>query len=349
MIKKIISNKIIIFIFFFTLLVSFGASVYASTQRASTGASLCGNGVIDIGEECDGANLASQTCISRGFESGPLSCDPSCTINTTQCVSASSGGGGGGGGATPPPVVLETTVVISGRAYPGSNVTILKDGQIVASTVADPAANFRVSVSGLSGGNYIFGIYSEDEQGRRSSLLTFPATISAGVTIEMSNLFIAPTIALDKSEVKHGDNISIFGQSVPNSEVTIAINSEQQIFKQTNSDSDGTYLYNFDTSQIEKGQHSAKSKSTIGGAISTFGQSMSFLVGTKNVELTENNFLKGDLNNDQRVNLVDFSIGAYWYKRQLSDIFKPTEIERLNGDGKIDLVDFSIMAFYWTG
>jgi hypothetical protein len=49
------------------------------------------------------------------------------------------------------------------------------------------------------------------------------------------------------------------------------------------------------------------------------------------------------------VDLVDFSIAAYWYKQPLSDAFKKIEKAELNGDGKVDLVDFSIMAYYWTG
>ena len=87
------------------------------------------------------------------------------------------------------------------------------------------------------------------------------------------------------------------------------------------------------------------------GEISGFGNAAGFLVGSKNVAATATvkKFLKGDLNDDGHVNLVDFSIAAYWYKRTLSASFKPIEIERLNSDGKIDLVDFSIMAYYWTG
>ena len=83
--------------------------------------------------------------------------------------------------------------------------------------------------------------------------------------------------------------------------------------------------------------------------ISSFGASVAFLVGNKNVGKTETKLLKGDLNNDGKVNLVDFSIAAYWYKRQLSGEIIQKEIERLNGDGTINLVDFSIMAYYWTG
>ena len=338
------NNKIITVAGFFIVVILLAGSVYASTQEASTQISLCGNGVINTGEECDGSNLAGQTCVTRGFISGSLTCNSNCTINTSQCVS---GGGGGGGGAPPQ---SQTRVILSGRAYPGMKVTILKDAQIAASTVADPAANFRVAVSGLSTGSYIFGVYSEDNQKIRSSLLTFPTQITSGVTIEITNIYIAPTIAVDKSEVKKGDNIAIFGQSIPNSDVTIVVNSEQEIFNKIKADTGGIYLLNFDTVPLEKGQHSTKSKSAIGGAISSFGKVVNFLVGDKTVFAQPTaEVLKGDLNNDGRVNLVDFSIAAYWYKRPISMEFAVKEKERLNGDGKVDLIDFSIMAFYWTG
>jgi len=58
---------------------------------------------------------------------------------------------------------------------------------------------------------------------------------------------------------------------------------------------------------------------------------------------------KADLNGDNKVNLVDFSIAAFWYKRTLSADFVTIEKSKLNGDGKVTLVDFSIMAYYWTG
>jgi hypothetical protein len=60
-------------------------------------------------------------------------------------------------------------------------------------------------------------------------------------------------------------------------------------------------------------------------------------------------FRRGDLNNDGRVNLIDFSIAAYWYDKSLPAVLLTREKERLNGDGRIDMADFSIMAYYWTG
>jgi len=300
------------------------SSVYATIQEASTSL-ICGDGI------CSG----SETCSTCPADCG--TCPPS-------------GGGGGGGGAYIPPAP-ETKVIFSGRAYPKSTVTLLKDAQIAATTIAGVDANFQMSISGLSAGNYIFALYSEDKNGNRSSLLTFPVSITSGVTTNVSGIFIAPTIDVDKSEVKRGDNIAIFGQSAPQADIVISVSSEEEFFAKTISDKDGIYLHNFDTTILDYGVHYTKSKASIGNLlISGYGRVISFKVGTITVlKEIKPEISKGDLNNDNRVNLVDFSIAAYWYKRPISAEFAVKEAERLNGDGKVDLIDFSIMAYYWTG
>ncbi|MBI2552807.1 hypothetical protein HYW17_05940 [Candidatus Uhrbacteria bacterium] len=282
--------------------------------------------------------VQAQAATETAASSAQVSATPAAPVTT----SAGGGGGGGGGGAVSPPIAAQ--VVFSGRAYPKSTVTLLKDAQIAASTIAGADAAFQVSVSDISGGNYIFSVYSEDSKGIRSSLLTFPISVTSGATTNVGGIFIAPTIAVDKSEVKRGDNIAIFGQSAPNAEITIAVNSDEEFFAKTPADQEGVYLYNFDTSPLAMEQHFTRSKSASSGGISSFSKSISFLVGAKNVAKVAREFIKGDLNADGRVNLIDFSIAAYWYKRPAP----PAAID-LNGDGKVDLVDFSIMAFYWTG
>ena len=307
---------------------------------------VCGNNVKESGEECDGSDLGGASCQSLGYAGGSLACRPDCVFDTSNCVS---GDGGGGGGY--PPIPIETKVIFSGRAYPLSKVGILKDGQLAVTTIAGPDANFEISLSGLPSGNYIFSVFGEDFEGRRSSLFTFPVFITVGTTTKISGIFLSPTIALDKIEVKKGDNIAIFGQSTPQSEITIHISSTDEIFLRTVSDKQGVYLYNFRTELLDYGSHSAKSKAFKEGLVTPFSQTVSFLVGTKNVlaPSPQKCPFKADLNNDCRVNLVDFSIAAYWYKRPLSLEFKKKELEKLSGDGKVDLVDFSIMAYYWTG
>jgi hypothetical protein len=227
----------------------------------------------------------------------------------------------------------------------------LKDGQIAATTLADSQANFNISVSGLAAGTYTFAVYSEDLAGRRSNLLTFPVTVTAGVVVTVGGVFIAPTIALDKSEVRRGDTLAVFGQSVPNADVTIMINSPETYYGKIKSDAAGTYLFNFDTTPLQEDQHSAEAKSALGNEISATSALVSFKVGDKSIPSSPAQRCggKGDINGDCKVNLVDFSITAFWYKRALNAEFTKIEKDRLNNDGKVDLVDFSIMAFYWTG
>jgi len=251
--------------------------------------------------------------------------------------------GGGGGYAAP-----ATGVVFSGKAYPGSNVILLKDAQLAVKTIAGPDSKFEISLSGLAGGDYNFSLYGEDKNGIRSPLFTFFLTITSGATTNISGIFIAPTIAVDKKEVKRGDNITIFGQSASQADIVISVSSEEEFFTRTISDKDGIYLYNFDTSLVDYGTHHTKSKASIAEQLtSNWSYLISFKVGTQSVAVTfpiGKAPEKGDLNNDKRVNIIDFSIAAYWYKRE-----SPPAAIDFNGDGKVDLVDFSIMAYYWTG
>jgi len=267
---------------------------------------------------------------------------------STPPPSGSGGGGGAGGPVGPinPPVQSGATVTFSGRSYPNTTVTLLKDGQVVTATISGPDAVFSITINNLSTGSYIFSIYSEDKDGRRSLTLTYPISIVEGVITQVSGIFIAPTITVDKSTVKRGDSLSIFGQSAPASEVTIAIHSETEVFLKTLADAAGVFLYAYNTADLEEGSHITKARSFSNGSISEYGRAVNFSVGKANVINQDNNegSSKSDMNKDGRVNIVDFSIMAYWYKRP-----SPPPEQDLNGDGKVDLVDFSIMAFHWTG
>ncbi|MEK7086676.1 MAG: dockerin type I domain-containing protein [Patescibacteria group bacterium] len=93
----------------------FGAiflSVFAQTVTITADVAIvCGNSVLDSGEQCDGSALGGQTCVNQGYTGGTLSCNANCTFDVSGCSSASPvgeiivgpGGGGGGGGFLPPP------------------------------------------------------------------------------------------------------------------------------------------------------------------------------------------------------------------------------------------------------
>ena len=52
-------------------------------------ASLCGNGVVDVGEFCDGA--PSATCAAVGYTQGALKCTSACRLDVSSCIGRLSG------------------------------------------------------------------------------------------------------------------------------------------------------------------------------------------------------------------------------------------------------------------
>ena len=321
----------------------------ASVSVTAIKPGICGNNIKEINEECDDPDLGGQTCTSLGYSGGNLSCNSNCTFNTSQCIIQPPSGGGGGW--TPSPLQYGT-IIISGKAYPNSEVTLLSDGQIRQVTKAGAKGDFEITLSNLTPGFYLFTLYSEDSKGIRSSLLTFQVNVIAGQTVRSSGIFLSPTIDIDKTSVKKGDVLQIFGQATPDADVIINVSSEEELFFRVPTEKDGSYLYVLDTGILETGQHYTKSRQIyLNQLVSPYSRALSFYVGE--VSIPKKTIgkcpLKGDLNNDCKVNLVDFSIAAYWYKKKLSSEFAKIEKEKLNGDGKVDLIDFSIMAYYYTG
>ncbi len=51
----------------------------------------CGDGVADSGEVCDGSDLKDQDCASRGFRRGVLACAPDCTLDVSGCWTCGDG------------------------------------------------------------------------------------------------------------------------------------------------------------------------------------------------------------------------------------------------------------------
>jgi len=54
---------------------------------------ICGDGLIEWPEQCDGVNLGGRRCVDFDFESGDLTCTSSCALDTSDCRSAVCGNG----------------------------------------------------------------------------------------------------------------------------------------------------------------------------------------------------------------------------------------------------------------
>lgn len=243
---------------------------------------------------------------------------------------------GGGGGWVPP---AETKVIIRGKAYPLSPVTVLQDGKVATTTIADSQANFKIEITNITAGIWTFGIWAEDKKGRKSTTFNFTTSVTSGTTTTISGIFLSPTIEIEKTILQRGETLNILGQTAPESEVSIFVGSPE-IIKKTKAEKDGTWFYGFDTTPLEEGSHTTRVKAfSPEGLLSTFSHTLAFSVGKK-VEICPR---KADINGDKKVNLVDFSILLYNWgipKNSAAD---------LNCDGKVNFTDFSIMMYWWTG
>ncbi len=342
MIRKKQKYLSFLLIFFITCLIT--SSFFIFKKNSFTLAKSTSNFVIDIqsAPQCfDGLDNDGDGKIDYPNDPG---CSSPNDDDETDSSPGGGGGGGGGGGYSSGGlyIIPQTSINFSGYAYPLSQVVLLKDGLKAASTVAGPDAKFNISLTNLTPGNYTFSIYGLDKDKRRSSLFNFNIYLSKGASTSISGIFIAPTIDVNKTVVKRGEDITIFGQSCPYSEITLVVSSEKKIFRKTKSDKEGIYLYNLETTYLEEGKHYTKAKARLENTVSPYSPLITFNVGKSN--LSGQRKIIGDLNNDNRVDLVDFSILIYWYEKP-----NPPSYLDLNNDNIVNLVDFSIMVYYWTG
>jgi hypothetical protein len=64
------------------------ASDCSSFVDARCSFDVCGNGVKEPTEACDGTDFGGDSCLSRGFYTGGLLCSSDCTVNAWQCTNS---------------------------------------------------------------------------------------------------------------------------------------------------------------------------------------------------------------------------------------------------------------------
>jgi hypothetical protein len=237
--------------------------------------------------------------------------------------------------------------IFKGKSYPGSTISLLKNGIVMADIPANPDGTFELHVRNLNPGTYSFGLRAKDDTGLTSKLLVFTVYISASVATIVDGIFIPPTITSDKLEVKKGDPITFLGRSVPDTEVRISLTNNSEVIKKVKANSSGSWVYILDSSELAFGDYNAKARALTSSDISIYSDLVSFRVGETNRNRLKSLYgyrKRCDLNDDGRVNLLDFSIMAFWYKR----LTFPPKVD-LNDDKRVNLTDLSILAYCWTG
>lgn len=275
--------------------------------------------------------------------------------------SGGSGGGGGGGGSggntgSTAGGGFESTdgpyrsgdgrVVVSGFAYPKSDVVILVDGKEAKRARADNDGAYSITVDQIARGVYTFGVYAEDTKKTKSSVFSTSFTVTGARTSALSNINIPPTVKVTPDPVNPGTPVVFSGYGLPNSTITIENEKDkssagrQTLSAQTNSD--GMWSATLDTKNFSNGTYKVRVKSVQSETRSTnFSNYVFYGVGQSAVKP-----INADLNRDGKVNLIDFSILLYWWGTDGGDSDPAADI---NSDSKVNLTDFSILLFNWTG
>jgi hypothetical protein len=279
--------------------------------------------------------------------------DPGClsSISVSEVdpiVSPPSGGGGGGGGYSSSnsvsPILGTGRAVILGTSFPNAQVVALVDGVQKSTSTTLSNGSFSISVHNIEPGLRSFSVYAIDALKVKTASVSVSTTVNENTVTNISGIVLSPTLSADKTEVKKGGTVLLTGVTAPLQTVFIEIKSNT-ISKTitTLSNKTGAYSLSLDTGTLDLGSYAIKTYCVDGNKHGPYSRSVGVVVGLKNL-FAFTCGSRADVNGDCKVNLVDFSMVAYWYKRN-----NPPISVDLNGDGKISLADFSILAFNWTG
>tara|TARA_B100002051_G_scaffold109346_1_gene104199 strand:- start:12753 stop:13829 length:1077 start_codon:yes stop_codon:yes gene_type:complete len=349
------------------------AGAQFSTATTTLTISICGNAIVDGGEDCDvpgETGVYSQTIAGRqctpSCNFGPYCgdgilqtiydeecddgnnddgdfCSSICKIEPAGSGGGGTSGGGSGGGGGQDDELGDTIVNIIGKGYPSRTINFLIDTESVGSVRSDGNGDFEFAADATPG-TATLGIWTTDSSGVRSITLNNTFDVTQGAITNLNGVVIPPTISVPNQNVDPGDIVTISGQSVPESEVEIHFN-ESQIVESTNSNADGDWSIDFDTSRLSISDHIIRARSIVGNppltTESSFSTSLQLFVGVDGQAT-----LPTDLNRDGFINLIDFSILIFWWQTTGGDSDPPADI---NQNGNVGLEDFSILLFNWTG
>ncbi len=279
------------------------------------------------------------------------------TISSTSTVSVSAqvkdpnpippagggGGGGGGGGA----ITFGGDLLLSGRFAPNMSISVMESGALLQVIQTDGQGNFATKLPNLPQGYYQVKLTAYEANNRNfetSTLLSLFVTSRSETTF--ANIKFPPLFQSSRSSFLPGEAIPVTVKSSPFTQFEQFLDNMLIISSSTNER--GIFNTSF-KERLTLGKHEIKLRERSGTSTLPFGRIYSFDIALTKNEPKGNKDgagcpVKGDFNGDCKVNIIDFSLLAYWHKKSG---FLPKY--DLNNDRKISIKDFSILSFYWTG
>ena len=246
--------------------------------------------------------------------------------------------------------ISSSIIVIEGKTIPNAKIKILKDGKILIYTKSDNEGNFSQNVYGFYYGNYSFGIIAEAKDKESTNIVNFNLDLKPGNYISVSSVYVSPTIGLS-GNLKIGEDLFVEGYGLANSDMQIILynkaEQKENILSTIKTDKHGYYSFKFNTKNTKEGDYLIRSKNIIEENVIGTSKYLDITLSKTNEEINNSENYKHkvrcDLNGDDNVDLVDFSILLfYWLKNNYPE-------GDFNSDKIVDIKDFSIMAYNWTG
>lgn len=239
-----------------------------------------------------------------------------------------------------PPVA---SLSISGYTAPGTFVTFTQNGSVIGTDAAGPTGFYSQVFTGLQPTTHSIRIYGVDQAGRATTPVFMEIYTPIYTQTDVTDVILPPTIELSATQVAQGNNLTVFGTTVPDADFTLFTESPLRTYSDT-ADSTGNWTYTItDTADYSPGDYRTYAIAQSGALQSLASTGLAFSItvsGTITPTPAACNISRGDLSCDSSVNLTDFSILMfYWGTSQPAG--------DINSDGNVNLSDFSIMMFYW--
>jgi len=142
-------------------------------------------------------------------------------------------------------------VNISGFASPNASIVIVdSDGNSITSFTADKNGSFTVTKVSLPAGSgeYCFKVVDFKRLGTSESCMTINPSTNTNIT----NIYLPPTIGVERAEISEGEDAVIYGYTMPNATVKLRLSTGELVA--ITADETGYYEYRNDA--LESGEYS---------------------------------------------------------------------------------------------
>lgn len=140
---------------------------------------------------------------------------------------------------------------LSGWISPFASVVLYSDGIFLRATVADQYGNFSISGVLIKSGFSSFCLDAIDFRRIGESYTCFNIPPATG-SVTMTDIFLPPTLALQKNEIAEGSSTLAFGYTMPGALVTLYLSNGEKLTTYA----DSTGFYEFVIKDLKAGTYS---------------------------------------------------------------------------------------------